>query len=277
MNSSNFIKRAIFGAIYVAVIIGSLWLGSLSFGFVCLLILILSLDEYFRLVKRLNIRPPDILILVCAGLSFALVFMNRSIALPSKYLFAIPVCLLFFMIREIYKKSKNPLYNLVFGVFGFVYVFVPITSLFTIGFFEYFTWTEDFHMDIPLGFFLLVWANDTGAYLAGSAFGKNKLFERISPKKTLEGSLGGMVLSLVAAYVISLYAGHVSTLDWMVISLLVVIFGTLGDLFESLLKRKVEVKDSGNLIPGYGGMLDRFDSVLFAAPVVFTYLALIAH
>ena len=277
MKGSNFIQRVVFGAAYVGLILGSLWLGSLSFGFVCLLILILSLDEYFRLIKRLKFRPPDILILICAGLSFVLVFLNRSIDLSYKYLFFIPLSFIVIMTREVYKRSKNPLYNLAFGTFGFVYVFFPLTSLFTLGFFEYYSWTEEFQKEIPMAFFILVWANDTGAYLAGSAFGKRKLFERISPRKTLEGSLGGLALSLVIAYLISMFADQVSLLDWMVISMLIVIFGTLGDLFESLLKRKVDVKDSGNLIPGHGGMLDRFDSVLFAAPVVFTYLALISH
>ncbi|HAW51710.1 MAG TPA: phosphatidate cytidylyltransferase [Flavobacteriales bacterium] len=274
---NNFFTRALFGAVYVGLILGSLSLGAVSFGFLCMLILILALDEYFKLVKRLKISPPDILIIVCAGLSFILVFMNKSIDLNVKYLFIIPLCFLLFMIKELVKNTKNPLSNVAFGVFGMVYIFSPMTSLFYMGFYDNYSWVDTFQPELLFCFFVLIWANDTGAYLAGSLFGKRKLFERISPKKTVEGSVGGIVLALVVAYGASLYAQQISFLDWLVIALIVVVFGSLGDLFESLLKRKVDVKDSGSLIPGHGGILDRFDSILFAAPVVFTYLALIAN
>jgi phosphatidate cytidylyltransferase len=120
----------------------------------------------------------------------------------------------------------------------------------------------------------LLWTSDTGAYLAGRSFGKTKLFERISPKKTWEGSIGGVILSLVVAYGISNLLGFddVTTFDWMVIALLVVIFGTFGDLFESLLKRNLHIKDSGTILPGHGGVLDRFDGLFLAIPAVFFYL-----
>ena len=242
-----------------------------------MLILVLALDEYFKLVKRLKVSPPDILVIVCSGLSFVLVFMSKSIDLNAKYLFLIPLSFVLFMIREVYKNSKNPLSNLTYGVFGMVYIFFPITSLFYLGFYDNYSWVDSFQPELLLGFFVLIWANDTGAYLAGSAFGKHKLFERISPKKTIEGSVGGLVLALGVAYLASIYAQQISLLDWIVISLIVVVFGSLGDLFESMLKRKVDVKDSGKLIPGHGGILDRFDSIMFAAPVIFTYLALIAN
>jgi phosphatidate cytidylyltransferase len=277
LNISNFFTRALFGAAYVGLILGSLSLGSLSFGFLCMLILILAMDEYFKLIKRLKISPPDIFVIVCAGLSFILVFLNKSIDLNTKYLFLIPMSFLFLMIKELYNSSKNTLNNLTYGIFGMVYIFFPITSLFFIGFYDNYSWVDSFQQELLLGFFVLIWANDTGAYLAGSAFGKRKLFERISPKKTVEGSIGGLILATGVAYAASLYASQISLLDWMVIALIVVVFGSLGDLFESMLKRKVDVKDSGKLIPGHGGILDRFDSILFAAPVVFTYLALIAN
>ena len=262
---------------YVGLILGSLSLGSISFGLLCMLILILALDEYFKLVKRIKVSPPDILIIICSGLSFILVFMNKSIDLNTKYLFLIPLSFLLFMSRELMKNTKNPLTNLTYGIFGMVYIFFPLTSLFYMGFYDSYSWGDSFQPELLLGFFVLIWANDTGAYLAGSVFGKHKLFERISPKKTIEGSLGGLVLAIGVAYVASIYAHQISLLDWLVISLIVVVFGSLGDLFESMLKRKVDVKDSGKLIPGHGGILDRFDSILFAAPVVFTYLALIAN
>jgi len=128
---------------------------------------------------------------------------------------------------------------------------------------------------VLLGFFLLIWANDSGAYIVGSLVGKNKLFERISPKKTWEGFLGGGFFALMFAWLISYFVTEISLIDWLVVALITFVFGTFGDLIESLLKRMVKVKDSGNILPGHGGILDRFDSMIIAAPMVFIYLVLV--
>lgn len=123
-----------------------------------------------------------------------------------------------------------------------------------------------------LGVFILIWSGDTFAYLIGKNFGKTKLLKRISPNKTVEGFIGGMIATLVASYFISQYFDTFSTQQWFIIAILVSIFGVLGDLIESMFKRQAGVKDSSNLIPGHGGFLDRFDSVIFAAPFIFIYL-----
>jgi phosphatidate cytidylyltransferase len=129
---------------------------------------------------------------------------------------------------------------------------------------------------LPMGVFILIWTSDTGAYLAGRSFGKTKLFERVSPKKTWEGSVGGLLLSLLVAYVISQFDlfDTVNVLDWFIIACIIVVFGTFGDLFESLLKRNLHIKDSGNMLPGHGGVLDRFDALFISIPTVFFYLQL---
>jgi len=121
----------------------------------------------------------------------------------------------------------------------------------------------------------LIWANDSGAYIVGSLIGKNKLFERISPKKSWEGFIGGGIFSMLAAWLISLFVVEISLIDWLVIAIITFIFGTFGDLIESLLKRMVKVKDSGHILPGHGGILDRFDSIIVSAPMVFIYLMVI--
>jgi phosphatidate cytidylyltransferase len=154
---------------------------------------------------------------------------------------------------------------------------LPQASLYLLGFYENYSWNNEFNYELLIGFFILNWSGDTGAYLVGSAIGKNKLLERISPKKTIEGSLGGLILTVLIAYFISMVFKQVSLLDWIIVAILIVIFGTAGDLFESMIKRKAEVKDSGTLIPGHGGILDRFDSILFSAPVVFIYLNIIGQ
>jgi phosphatidate cytidylyltransferase len=123
-------------------------------------------------------------------------------------------------------------------------------------------------------FFMLIWASDTGAYFAGRAFGRRKLFERVSPKKTWEGFIGGAVLSMVVAAVLASITFFPDLKVWLGMSIVAVVMGTYGDLVESLLKRNVGVKDSGTLLPGHGGVLDRFDSILLASPFLFVYLKL---
>jgi phosphatidate cytidylyltransferase len=130
------------------------------------------------------------------------------------------------------------------------------------------------HYGIVLGFFLLIWLNDTGAYFIGSLIGKHKLFERISPGKTWEGSAGGTLFALLTAWGLSYIFPQIDRTHWLILAIITVVTGTLGDLVESMLKRSLGIKDSGNILPGHGGMLDRFDAVLLSAPFVFVYLAL---
>jgi phosphatidate cytidylyltransferase len=125
---------------------------------------------------------------------------------------------------------------------------------------------------ILLGFLVMVWTNDTFAYLVGRMIGRHKLYEKISPKKTWEGSFGGLIFTLVAAYILSRFYPALTTTEWLIMSLITVVFGIIGDLFESLMKRMYGLKDSGNIIPGHGGVLDRFDAIFFSSPMVFVYL-----
>ncbi len=274
---SNLITRALAGAVYVGLIIAGLMLGNISFGLLCLIILLISYDEYFKMMKRLKMKSQSIAAMVAAGLSFTLLILYKNDIVRSGWL-AIPMFfVLLLMIGQLMKKQRNPVSNLTSTIFSFIYLLIPISSLYLLGFYEKYAWTDDFNYELLLGFFILNWSSDTGAYLAGNAFGKTKLFERISPKKTIEGSLGGLVLTVIVAYFLSTIFFQVSMLDWIIIAMLVVSFGTFGDLFESMIKRKAEIKDSGSFIPGHGGILDRFDSVLFSAPSVFVYLNLIAH
>ena len=277
MTFNNFITRTLVGALYIALIVISLYLGSVSFGLFCTLVLYFSMDEFFKMVKRLKINTPESWASIAAVIVFVMVILFKNDVIGMNVLMLSPMIFIIFMINELMSTNRNPLTNLAVTVFGFIYILFPIVSLYLIGFYNRFSWTDEFSHEILLGFFILVWASDTGAYLAGSAFGRTKLFERISPKKTVEGSVGGLLLTMAIAYLLSNFIQQISVLDWIVIAILVVIFGTYGDLFESLLKRKAEIKDSGKLIPGHGGMLDRFDSILFAAPVVFVYLHLVGH
>ena len=130
---------------------------------------------------------------------------------------------------------------------------------------------------IIAGAFLITWVNDSFAYLVGKNFGKHKLLERISPKKTIEGFVGGFVFSLLAGYLIAIFSNTLSIKIWLIISIIMSIFGTLGDLIQSKFKRQAGVKDSGTIMPGHGGIYDRLDSVIFASPFLYAFLQILKH
>ena len=133
---------------------------------------------------------------------------------------------------------------------------------------------NEYYPKIIIGIFVLIWMSDSFAYAVGSLFGKTKLYEKISPNKTVEGALGGLIAAMIAAFFMSRYVPILTTTSWIIIAVIVVIFGLLGDLIESKFKREAQVKDSSNLIPGHGGFLDRLDSLIFAVPFVYVYLHL---
>ena len=166
-------------------------------------------------------------------------------------------------INEFRKNNKSPVYSISVVLFSVLYIVVPLY----LGF--------DIHIgdnnEFPklLGLFILVWTNDTFAYICGNLFGRNKLFERISPKKTLEGSFGGIVFSIFVGYLIGTWIEPDYTFFWLISSVIISLFAILGDLFESMIKRKANVKDTGNIIPGHGGVLDRFDAVFFSIPIFY--------
>ena len=155
------------------------------------------------------------------------------------------------------------------GVFYISLPFALFVSFFTLN------PQMSFSNELVIAFFIMVWSNDVFAYVVGSLIGKHKLYEKVSPKKTWEGSIGGVVLTIAAAYIISIFFKTYDMQTWLVLGLIISIFASLGDLIESMIKRQVGIKDSGNIMPGHGGILDRFDGVIFAIPAVYIYLSLV--
>jgi phosphatidate cytidylyltransferase len=200
----------------------------------------------------------------------SILHMGRSI---SNEQYVIITSILFFpfiflaFIYELFSGAVNPFQNVGFIVLGMVYIGTPFALLDFIAFEN-----GEFNSLIVLGLLVLTWMNDTGAYLIGSRFGKRPLFPRISPKKTWEGTMGGVVVTFIVGYLFCLATDTLRLVDWMVLSAIVAVFGTMGDLVESMLKRSVGVKDSGNLLPGHGGVLDRFDAFIFLLPFAAAYL-----
>ncbi len=271
---SNLVKRTITGVFIVILIIFSVVLSKYFFTGLFLIITILGLWEFYSLLEKVDINPNKTLGTIAGAFLF---ISNASVALhiaPVEILLVNFLLVFLVFLVELYRNIPNPFTNVAFTFFGLLYVAVPFALL------NYFPnpalKTDVYNPSIVLGFFFLIWVNESGAYIVGTAMGKHRLFERISPKKTWEGTSGGGVLCLITAWILGMYFEEISVLNWFIIGGLVVVLSTYGDLFESMLKRSINTKDSGTILPGHGGILDRFDGFIMATPFVFVYLLLIS-
>ncbi len=275
---NNFIQRTITGIIFVAVLIGGILGGPMSFSVLFAIITALTIYEFGTIAgKQEGIRINRIITALAGAflfLGFAYIGVvpgHNEILIP--YLFLI----IYLTVSELYLKRKNPLHNIAYTMMSQMYIALPFALLNVLAFHSSLTGSiSEYNPILPLSIFIFTWINDTGAYCSGMLFGKHKLFERISPKKSWEGSIGGGVFSIIAAIVMAHYFPFLSLGAWIGLGLTVVVFGTWGDLTESLLKRTLGIKDSGNILPGHGGMLDRFDSTLMAVPASVVYLYLLS-
>lgn len=273
---SNFWQRAITGAVFVLVLIGSILISKYSFGILFLLFTLFGVWEFYRLTKIDRILPLRVYGTFVAGVLFIISYAYAFGYATFKILLVMVPFSFFVFIIELYrKKSKYPFRNIAFTLLGIIYVALPFSLL------NFIVCPElsatSYYPNTLLGYFFILWSNDTGAYLFGRKFGKHKLFERVSPKKSWEGSIGGGLLSLGVAVLLGKNFTELSITSWIIITLIIVIIGSLGDLVESLFKRSINIKDSGTILPGHGGILDRFDGLLLSAPFVFAYIILIQH
>ncbi len=268
-------QRAITGALFVLVIIGAIIFSSITFVLLFFVIMVLGLLEFYTLAEKTEASPQKVTGVIAGVLLYAAVAFHFSTPFHtlSMCLFAGFITLLFTaFVVELYRKKENPFTNIAFTLLGAIYVALPFSLLCALAFGAGGALSSSYSPTIILGVLFILWSSDTGAYLAGITFGKNKLFERISPKKTWEGTIGGGILAIAIAYLLSFYFTDLTTIHWIVVALIIVCFGNLGDLVESLFKRSIDVKDSGSILPGHGGILDRFDSLLLSTPFIFIYL-----
>ena len=221
-----------------------------------------------RLRKFLGMLLGLMPIVLATILQLGLAGSREAFLAVASLLFAPAIFLSF--VYELYTQSEKPFVNIAFVILGMVYIGVPFSLLEFIAFNG-----EHFYADIVLGLLLLSWANDTGAYLSGSRWGKTPLFQRISPKKTWEGSIGGALITFVIAAILAYFFKDLTLTNWLILAAIIIVFGTLGDLVESMLKRSQHLKDSGTIMPGHGGLLDRFDGFIFMLPYVAAYLLLV--
>ena len=248
----------IFGVVY----------SELTYFVIFFTICLFSLIEFYDLSGLDGLKPQKVFGIICGILVFSISFFIERKDIPSKFYFLIfPLFSCVYIIKLYKKLERKPFTNIAFTFLGIFYVAVPF-ALLNAAAFE----NGIYNFEIIVGCLFILWASDTGAYFAGTYFGKRKLFERISPKKSWEGAIGGALLATLFAVGISYYFHTLAFWQWMVIDIIIIIGGIYGDLVESLLKRSIEIKDSGDSLPGHGGFLDRFDGLLISAPFIVAFL-----
>lgn len=254
--------RALSGLVYVAMVVISMFASREWFISLFFILGIITIYEFLKLVHLKSYISYIIFAIATYFISY-LIFEYRAIYL----LLIITLFVNLFLLKDVLWVNKIPM----FGKKKYITVFFYLMSGFV--FLTLIPMAQtDYKPKVILGVFILIWANDSFAYLVGKNFGRTKLLERISPKKTVEGFLGGILGALIAGFIIYKFTEIYDLWIWLVISLIVSFFGTIGDLVQSKFKRQAGVKDSGKIMPGHGGIYDRLDSILYASPFIYSFL-----
>jgi phosphatidate cytidylyltransferase len=270
------LKRSVTGIAFAAVMLAGIIIHQYVFAVVFLVFLLLTLYEFYKISENIGYQPSAKIGFICGFLLFIIFFLAASHVIPEKFIFLSILIPLLTLLPDLFDKRKNGFKNSMITIAGIIYIALPFSLLS----FIVIPGNESdsaFYPWILTGIFLIIWIYDSMAYVFGSLLGKHKICQRISPKKSWEGLIGGAVFAVIMGIVNSVIFHELSITSWIVITLLIVTFGTSGDFFESKLKREAGVKDSGNILPGHGGMLDRFDTMLFAAPVIFVWINLFGN
>ena len=266
---NNLIQRSITGTLFAVVVLGSIIWDPYAQAIVFSVFMVLGLLEFYNLFRQHNYVEVSIEIGIFIGIFIFCLLVGFSLEwLPIiSILFIFP---LFFtlILEELWRKKEHPLINISVLVFGIIYIVLPFWLTIDLNLREE---TENHYMPLVVGMYILIWTNDTFAYFTGRFIGKTKLFERISPKKTWEGTVGGILFTLVAGYILGAFINKGDEIFWMIAAVIIAPCALFGDLLESLFKRSLNIKDSGKILPGHGGILDRFDAVLFAIPFFYCW------
>jgi phosphatidate cytidylyltransferase len=264
----EFQKRSISGLLFAAVLLGAIVIGPWSFALLFGVFSIFILREFYQLSKVSGISPQNNVGLVIGGIIFFVTFLHVKGILGLNVI-TVFISLIFIVPAfELFRSKKNSLENIAVTLFGIIYVTIPI-SLLNFFVFPDFPQGDRYNPLVVIFLFILIWSNDTGAYFLGVTMGKHRLFERISPKKSWEGFFGGWFFSLMFALILNRLFPDYGLVFLLMMASVVTITGTFGDLIESMIKRNVGMKDSGKFLPGHGGLLDRFDSIIYASPFVY--------
>ena len=273
----KFLVRVATGAAFAITLLASIFYGKVSFGALFLLVTLLSVNEFCSIVKKYKGTTFSTWLAVLGGgyLFLATYMIFHGVSINPLTIYSPYIAIVAYMfIRQLFDTESKPLDNYAYFTMSQIYVAAPLALLNILAT----GGAEDgttYSWLLPITIFLFIWCNDTGAFFVGCSIGRHKMFERISPKKTWEGFIGGAVVAIGAGAAMSRFFDIMNIWQWMGLAAVIVAAGTLGDLVESSMKREMEIKDSSNLLPGHGGMLDRFDSTLLAVPCALIYLNLI--
>ncbi|MDE6296314.1 MAG: phosphatidate cytidylyltransferase [Muribaculaceae bacterium] len=267
MDIKKLLIRTVSGIIYVAAIVGCILWGEIGVTILGCLLALIAGFEFIKICNADELSHPTPSALDLMGVILLAFSFNPWI--PVIPLIIWLIFMLARLIAQIYVKEGDSISMLSHSMMLQAYIGIPLA---TMGALTLFTQPE-----MILLVFLMLWINDTGAYIVGSLLGRHKLFERISPKKSWEGFIGGLLFNIIAAlifcYTDLFYFGlDTGIVQWIIVAVIITVFGTWGDLLESMIKRRLHIKDSGNIIPGHGGILDRIDSFLLAMPAFFIYI-----
>lgn len=267
---NDLLKRTLTGAVYVASVLAAICfnpiISSIYFGIIGLV----ALSEFYNVAKnKYQISNSLLAYLTAISLYTTVALYSFNIDFKIPLLISVVLVIANF-IAALYQKSEEPFTSIAFLICGLIYIILPISTTNLI-----IQYNSEFQPLLLLSVFILAWCNDTFAYLTGVKFGKHRLFERHSPKKSWEGFVGGFLFTIIAGVVISKFSNIFAIWHWVAISIIVSTVGTLGDLVESMFKRQMGVKDSGKILPGHGGILDRFDILFIVLPIVWVYLEII--
>lgn len=262
---SNLIQRTLSGAVYVAVVVAAILLSQTATCAGFAVLACMAMREYHQLMKSPSAVTAWSIVLLLGLYADILIDWQAWPHVLFGMLLILALC------AELFRKAENPMRNWGNLLISLVMIAMPLSL--TIKILHMGEW--EVMRYVLLSIFVCIWSNDTGAYCVGSLIGKHKMFPRVSPGKSWEGLVGGFVVSLLAGYIFSLCVSSLALWQWLAIAFTVSLFGTFGDLMESLFKRTIGIKDSGKFLPGHGGVLDRFDSLLLCLPAVYFLLLLI--
>lgn len=269
---NTFLTRAVTGLIFVAIMVGASFF---QLGYIVLIALITAFctNEFFDITQGIRDEPKKhaivyrIWLIATNVLAFLITASFMTEKLSIKFLSILPVSMFGLFIMELYSKSDKPLINISLNLSAFIYIGIPFSLL------NFIVYKNGFYSPgILLGILILVWVYDSAAYIIGSQFGSRPLFKRISPNKTWEGSIGGLLVLTALGFGLGYVFEALSSLEWAIISWLIAYFSATGDLVESLIKRSLGIKDTGTILPGHGGFLDRFDAFIFVIPFIAFYI-----
>jgi phosphatidate cytidylyltransferase len=263
---NNLIQRSITGALFAFVVLGSIIWDPYAQAIVFSVFMVLGLLEFYNMFSSHSFAQVSKEI----GIFIGLFIFSLLVGISFQWLPVISILFIFplfftLILAELWRKKEHPIINISVLVFGIIYVVIPFFLTIDLNL------RSTSFLPTVVGMYMLIWTNDTFAYLTGRVMGKTKLFERISPKKTWEGTVGGIVFTLILGYCIGAFINRGEELFWVISAIIIAPCAIFGDLLESLFKRSLNIKDSGKILPGHGGILDRFDAALFAIPFFYCW------